>query len=85
MSNYRWRVVALLFFATSINYIDRQIIGILKPFISGELGRNEADYGYIVTAFQVAYAIGLICNHISPELFLPQISRIPHRAGQIEN
>lgn len=62
MSNYRWRVVALLFFATSINYIDRQIIGILKPFISGELGWNEADYGYIVTAFQVAYAIGLITS-----------------------
>jgi ACS family hexuronate transporter-like MFS transporter len=59
-NNYRWRIVALLFFATTVNYIDRQVIGILKPFIASDLGWNEADYGYIVTAFQVAYAIGLI-------------------------
>jgi ACS family hexuronate transporter-like MFS transporter len=59
-SNYRWRIIALLFFATTINYIDRQVIGILKPFIASDLGWDEADYGYIVTAFQVAYAIGLI-------------------------
>ena len=58
--NYRWRIVALLFFATTINYIDRQVIGILKPFIADDLGWGEADYGYIVTAFQIAYAIGLI-------------------------
>lgn len=58
--NYRWRILALLFFATTINYIDRQVIGILKPFIAGDLGWTEADYGYIVTAFQIAYAIGLI-------------------------
>ena len=58
--NFRWRIVALLFFATTINYIDRQIIGILKPYISDDLGWSEADYGYIVTAFQIAYAIGLI-------------------------
>ena len=58
--NYRWRILALLFFATTINYIDRQVIGLLKPFISSELGWNEIDYGHIVTAFQVAYAIGLI-------------------------
>ena len=62
MSNYRWRIVALLFFATTLNYIDRQVIGILKPYISGELGWGEADYGYIVTAFQAAYAIGLIAS-----------------------
>lgn len=58
--NYRWRILALLFFATTINYIDRQVIGLLKPFISDELGWSEAEYGYIVTSFQVAYAIGLI-------------------------
>lgn len=58
--NYRWRIVALLFFATTINYIDRQIIGILKPYIASDLGWTESDYGYIVTAFQVAYAIGLL-------------------------
>lgn len=58
--NYRWRVLSLLFFATTINYIDRQVIGILKPFIAEDLGWGEADYGYIVTAFQIAYAIGLL-------------------------
>lgn len=57
---YRWRILALLFFATTINYIDRQIIGILKPYIAEDLGWTEADYGYIVTAFQIAYAIGLL-------------------------
>jgi MFS transporter, ACS family, hexuronate transporter len=59
-NNYRWRILTLLFFATTINYIDRQVIGILKPFIAEDLGWGEADYGYIVTAFQIAYAIGLI-------------------------
>jgi MFS transporter, ACS family, hexuronate transporter len=58
--NLRWQIVALLFFATTVNYIDRQIIGILKPYIAKDLGWNESDYGYIVTAFQVAYAIGLL-------------------------
>ena len=58
--NYRWKILALLFFATTINYIDRQVIGLLKPYISGDLGWSEAEYGYIVTSFQVAYAIGLI-------------------------
>lgn len=58
--HYRWRILALLFFATTINYIDRQVIGILKPFIADDLGWTEADYGYIVTAFQIAYAIGLL-------------------------
>ena len=58
--NIRWQVLSLIFFATTINYIDRQVIGILKPFIADDLGWSEADYGYIVTAFQIAYAIGLI-------------------------
>jgi len=58
--NYRWKILSLLFFATTINYIDRQVIGLLKPVISGEFSWSEADYGYIVTAFQIAYAIGLL-------------------------
>jgi ACS family hexuronate transporter-like MFS transporter len=60
IGNCRWRIVALLFFATTINYIDRQVIGILKPFISSDLGWTESDYGHIVTAFQIAYAVGLL-------------------------
>ncbi len=58
--NYRWRIIALLFFGTTINYIDRQVIGILKPYISDDLGWSEIDYGYIVMTFQIAYGIGLI-------------------------
>ena len=59
-TNVRWTVVALIFFATTVNYIDRQVIGLLKPYIQEDLGWTEADYGYIVTAFQVAYGIGMI-------------------------
>lgn len=57
---YRWTICALLFFATTINYIDRQIIGILKSTLSTELGWNEIDYSNIVLAFQLAYAVGLL-------------------------
>lgn len=60
VGNYRWRVVALLFFATTINYIDRQVLGMLKPYIADDLGITEAGYGYIVSAFQAAYALGLL-------------------------
>lgn len=57
---YRWRIVALLFFSTTINYIDRHIIGILKPYIAADLGWTEVHYGYIITAFSIAYALGLL-------------------------
>ena len=59
-TNYRWRIIALLFFATTINYIDRQVIGLLKPTLQHELGWTEADFGYIITVFNIAYAIGMI-------------------------
>jgi len=57
---YRWTICALLFFATTINYIDRQVLGILAPDLQREIGWNEIEYGYIVTAFQAAYALGLL-------------------------
>jgi len=60
-SSYRWRVCALLLFATTINYMDRQVLGVLAPDLQREIGWNEIEYGYIVTAFQAAYAIGLLC------------------------
>lgn len=60
VGNYRWRILALLFFSTTINYIDRQVLGLLKPFISNDINLSDEEYGYIVTAFQIAYAIGLI-------------------------
>ena len=57
---HRWWICALLFGASSINYIDRQVLGILKPSLQRELGWSEIDYGWIVFAFQFAYAIGLL-------------------------
>ncbi|HNR42545.1 MAG TPA: MFS transporter [Bacteroidales bacterium] len=58
--NYRWTVCALIFFATTVNYLDRQVIGILKPLLESDLNIGEAEYGYIVTAFQIAYALGMV-------------------------
>lgn len=60
MGGFRWLICALLFFATSINYLDRQVLGILKPLLKTELHIGEADYGYIIMAFQVAYAAGMV-------------------------
>lgn len=57
---YRWRIVVLLFLATTINYIDRQVLGILAPQLQAQFGWSESDYGFIIMAFQAAYAIGLI-------------------------
>jgi ACS family hexuronate transporter-like MFS transporter len=57
---YRWVICGLLFFATTINYIDRQVISLLKPTLSTEFGWNELDYSYIIFNFTLAYAIGLL-------------------------
>jgi ACS family hexuronate transporter-like MFS transporter len=57
---FRWIVCALLFFAATINYVDRQVIGILKPTLQQQFGWSEIDYGDIVFAFQLAYAVGLV-------------------------
>ncbi len=53
----RWYICGLLFFATTINYVDRQVLGLLKPALEKELGWRESDYGWIVFAFQLAYAL----------------------------
>jgi ACS family hexuronate transporter-like MFS transporter len=60
IGRYRWVVCALLFFATSINYIDRQVLGILSKDLQGAFGWSEVDYGNIVAAFNAAYALGLL-------------------------
>jgi MFS transporter, ACS family, hexuronate transporter len=57
---YRWLIVSLLFFATTINYLDRQIIGLLKPILEKEFTWTETDFAHIVMAFTAAYAIGLL-------------------------
>ena len=60
IGRYRWTICALLFFAATINYIDRQVIGILKPTLKTELGWDEIAYSNIVFWFQAAYALGFI-------------------------
>jgi MFS transporter, ACS family, hexuronate transporter len=55
--NLRWYICGLLFFATTINYIDRQVLGILKPVLDRELHLNQAEYGWIIFGFQLAYAV----------------------------
>jgi ACS family hexuronate transporter-like MFS transporter len=58
----RWLICALLFFAAAINYIDRQVIGILKPTLQEQFHFDEQDYAAIVFTFQAAYAIGLLLS-----------------------
>ncbi len=60
--HYRWIVVGMLFLATSINYIDRQIIGLLKPLLEKEFNWTETNFARIVMAFTLAYAIGLLVS-----------------------
>lgn len=60
LGHVRWTICAMLFFATSINYMDRQVIALLKPTLQHAIGLTEINYGYIVDAFQAAYAIGLL-------------------------
>jgi MFS transporter, ACS family, hexuronate transporter len=71
---FRWVVCALLFFAATINYIDRQVISLLKPLLQREFAWNEIDYSNIVFAFQLAYAIGLL-------LFGKLMDRLGTRGG----
>ena len=60
IQNYRWIIVILIFLATTINYIDRQVIGLLKPLLEVEFDWTETDFAHIVMAFTAAYAIGLL-------------------------
>jgi ACS family hexuronate transporter-like MFS transporter len=61
IGNYRWTICALVFFATTVNYLDRQVIALLKDdYLEPLFGWSETDYSNIVIAFQVAYAIGML-------------------------
>ena len=71
---YRWVVVTLLFFATTINYLDRQVIGLLKDNLTADFQWTEKDYSRIVMAFSGAYAIALL-------LFGRLIDKIGTRLG----
>jgi len=60
IGNYRWTICALLFFATTINYVDRAVLGVLAPTLRSEIGWTDQEYGYISGAFTLAYAIGFL-------------------------
>ncbi|MCB0574582.1 MAG: MFS transporter, partial [Saprospiraceae bacterium] len=76
IGKYRWTVVALLFFATTVNYLDRQVIGLLKPTLEKAFDWSETDYGNIVMMFSAAYAAGLL-------IFGRVIDRIGTKVGYI--
>jgi ACS family hexuronate transporter-like MFS transporter len=59
-SNLLWIICRLLFLAATVNYADRQVIGILKPTLQLQLHWSEVDYGHIIEAFQFAYALGYL-------------------------
>jgi ACS family hexuronate transporter-like MFS transporter len=60
IGKYRWVICGLLFFASTVNYIDRQVLGILSKDLKLIIGWSEVDYGNIVAAFNAAYAFGLL-------------------------
>lgn len=60
VGNYRWGICFLLFAATTINYVDRQVIGLLKPTLTAEFNWSEVDYSYIVMCFASMYALGYV-------------------------
>jgi len=60
IGRYRWSICALLFCVITINYVDRQVIGVLKPVIEKDMGWSEVDYGNIVSAFQASYGVGMV-------------------------
>src|SRR5579863_565700 len=60
LGHFRWVICALLLFGTTKNYMDRQVLGVLKTTLQHDFGWNEIDYGNLVSAFQIAYAVGML-------------------------
>src|SRR3990172_2766184 len=60
IGQYRWVICALLFFATTVNYVDRSVMGVLAPLLRDEIGWTDQEYGIISSAFTLAYAIGFL-------------------------
>ena len=60
IGKYRWTICALVFFATTINYLDRAVISLLKPYLETEFHWNSGDYANIEIAFKLAYAVGMV-------------------------
>src|SRR5690606_5078473 len=57
---YRWTICLMIFLATTINYVDRQVISILAPLLTDEFGWSEVDYAMIVQAFSISYGLGYL-------------------------
>ena len=70
---YRWLIVGLLFAATTVNYIDRTMLGLLAPVLGDEMQWSENDYGNIVMAFQAAYALGFLVMGWLIDRFGPKV------------
>src|SRR5689334_12761348 len=60
VGKYRWTICALLFFATTINYLDRQVLSLLQPTLEEKFGWSNSDYANIAAAFQFVYAIAML-------------------------
>ncbi|MFT8778069.1 MAG: MFS transporter [Gluconacetobacter liquefaciens] len=60
IGKYRWLICGLLFAATTINYVDRQVLSLLKPLLEHRFGWSEKDYSYLVIVFQACYALGFV-------------------------
>ncbi|MBN1820569.1 MAG: MFS transporter [Prolixibacteraceae bacterium] len=60
IGKYRWTICALVFFATTINYLDRQVISLLKPILEDQFSWSESDYADIIMVFQICYALGML-------------------------
>ena len=73
-TRFRWVICGLIFLATTVNYVDRQVLGILAPVLQKEIGWSEIEYGNIVFAFSLAYAIGLLLSG-------PVLDRVGTRLG----
>jgi ACS family hexuronate transporter-like MFS transporter len=60
MTQYRWTICTLLFFATTINYLDRQVLSLLQPILADEFHWTDSDYGTITAIFSLAYAVSML-------------------------
>ena len=60
IGKYRWTICTLLFFATTVNYLDRQVLSLLKPTLEEEFGWSNSDYANIASVFQFTYAISML-------------------------
>ncbi len=60
IGKYRWTILSLVFFATTVNYLDRQVISLLKPYLEVEFNWTETDYANIIFVFQMCYAFSML-------------------------